>query len=98
MKNLLVTGGAGFIGSNFVQYILEHSDTVRVLNLDLLTYAGNLANLKGCENDERYHLCVGIFGTENYWSSCFWNMRLIQWCILQRKVTLTAVLPSRKSF
>ncbi len=59
MKNLLVTGGAGFIGSNFVQYILEHSDTVRVLNLDLLTYAGNLANLKGCENDERYHFVRG---------------------------------------
>ena len=35
MKNILVTGGAGFIGSNFVQYILEHSDIVRVLNLDL---------------------------------------------------------------
>ena len=59
MKNLLVTGGAGFICSNFVQYILEHSDTVRVLNLDLLTYAGNLANLKGCENDERYHFVRG---------------------------------------
>lgn len=59
MKNLLVTGGAGFIGSNFVQYILDHSDIVRVLNLDLLTYAGNLANLKGCENDERYHFVRG---------------------------------------
>lgn len=59
MKNILVTGGAGFIGSNFVQYILEHSDIVRVLNLDLLTYAGNLANLKGCENDERYHFVRG---------------------------------------
>ena len=59
MKNILVTGGAGFIGSNFVQYILEHSDTVRVLNLDLLTYAGNLANLKGCENDKRYTFVRG---------------------------------------
>lgn len=59
MKNILVTGGAGFIGSNFVQYILDHSDYVRVLNLDLLTYAGNLANLKGCENDERYHFVRG---------------------------------------
>lgn len=54
MKNILVTGGAGFIGSNFVQYILEHSDFIRVLNLDLLTYAGNLANLKKCEQDKRY--------------------------------------------
>ncbi len=59
MKNILVTGGAGFIGSNFVQYILEHSDIVRVLNLDLLTYAGNLANLKKCENDKRYTFVRG---------------------------------------
>ena len=59
MKNILVTGGVGFIGSNFVQYILEHSDIVRVLNLDLLTYAGNLANLKKCENDKRYTFVRG---------------------------------------
>ena len=59
MKNILVTGGAGFIGSNFVQYILDHSDIIRVVNLDLLTYAGNLANLKGCDNDERYHFVRG---------------------------------------
>lgn len=59
MKNILVTGGAGFIGSNFVQYILDHSDIIRVVNLDLLTYAGNLANLKNCENDKRYHFVRG---------------------------------------
>lgn len=59
MKNLLVTGSAGFIGSNFVQYILDHSDIIRVVNLDLLTYAGNLANLKNCENDKRYTFVRG---------------------------------------
>lgn len=59
MKNVLVTGGAGFIGSNFIQYILDHSDIVRVINLDLLTYAGNLANLKNCEQDKRYRFVRG---------------------------------------
>ena len=45
--NILVTGGAGFIGSNFVRMVLsEHTDTF-VVNLDKLTYAGNLENLSG---------------------------------------------------
>lgn len=59
MKNILVTGGAGFIGSNFVQYLLEQEDAVRLINLDLLTYAGNLENLHDCENDPRYHFVKG---------------------------------------
>src|SRR5512139_2407447 len=46
MKNLLVTGGAGFIGSNFVRYCLEAHPQQRVIVLDKLTYAGNLDNLK----------------------------------------------------
>lgn len=54
MRNILVTGGAGFIGSNFIHHMLaEHAD-VRILNVDCLTYAGNLANLSEAENDERY--------------------------------------------
>ncbi len=43
--NLLVTGGAGFISSNFIRYWLEHYPNDRVVNLDLLTYAGNLSSL-----------------------------------------------------
>ncbi|MGB3159730.1 MAG: dTDP-glucose 4,6-dehydratase [Carnobacterium sp.] len=43
--NILVTGGAGFIGSNFVHYMLENYPTYRIINLDLLTYAGNIHNL-----------------------------------------------------
>ena len=54
MKNIIVTGGAGFIGSNFVRYILNQNDNVRVINVDKLTYAGNLENLKGLEYNPRY--------------------------------------------
>lgn len=51
---LLVTGGAGFIGSNFIRYILKTYPNYEVINLDLLTYAGNLENLSDIENDSRY--------------------------------------------
>jgi len=52
--NLLVTGGAGFIGSNFIRYILNKYPEYRVINLDKLTYAGNLENLTSAEKDPRY--------------------------------------------
>lgn len=55
MKKILVTGGAGFIGSNFVQYILRQREDIELLvNLDLLTYAGNLENLLPVREDRRY--------------------------------------------
>ncbi|MCX7970403.1 MAG: dTDP-glucose 4,6-dehydratase [Negativicutes bacterium] len=50
----LVTGGAGFIGANFVRYLLETVDKAKVTNIDLLTYAGNLQNLAGVANHPRY--------------------------------------------
>lgn len=56
---LLVTGGAGFIGSNFVYYILEHHPDYQIVNLDKLTYAGNLENLKGIENSTQYRFVRG---------------------------------------
>ena len=52
--NLLVTGGAGFIGSNFVRFILQKYPEYRVINFDNLTYAGNLENLDGIDRDPRY--------------------------------------------
>jgi len=56
---LLVTGGAGFIGSNFVQYILEKYPAYEVVNLDALTYAGSLENLKEVKNNRRHKFVQG---------------------------------------
>jgi dTDP-glucose 4,6-dehydratase len=58
-KTLLITGGAGFIGSNFVHFLLRKYPGVRLINLDKLTYAGNLDNLKDIENDGRYEFVRG---------------------------------------
>ncbi|MFW2610265.1 dTDP-glucose 4,6-dehydratase [Aliarcobacter butzleri] len=58
-KTILVTGCAGFIGSNFVPYFLEKYPDYNLVNLDLLTYAGNLENLKECENNPRYKFIKG---------------------------------------
>lgn len=54
MKTYMVTGGAGFIGSNFVLYMLDKYDDIRIINVDKLTYAGNLENLKSIESDNRH--------------------------------------------
>jgi dTDP-glucose 4,6-dehydratase len=56
---LLVTGGAGFIGVNFIRYVLSSTDDVQVTNLDALTYAGNLASLRDVEDDPRYRFVRG---------------------------------------
>lgn len=56
---LLVTGGCGFIGSNFIRYWLTNYPEDSILNLDVLTYAGNLENLKDIENDSRYEFVQG---------------------------------------
>lgn len=54
MKTYLVTGGAGFIGSNFILYMMKKHKDVRIINVDKLTYAGNLENLKSVENNPNY--------------------------------------------
>lgn len=58
-KTILITGGAGFIGSNFVHYLLKKYPQTKVINLDKLTYAGNLDNLKDVEKDPRYEFIHG---------------------------------------
>jgi dTDP-glucose 4,6-dehydratase len=59
MLKLLVTGGAGFIGSNFIRYILRQHPNREVTNLDKLTYAGNLENLGDVSDDPRYRFIKG---------------------------------------
>ncbi len=59
MKTILITGGAGFIGSNFIPYFLKEHKDYKVVNLDLLTYAGNLDNLKEVEGNDRYEFIKG---------------------------------------
>ena len=59
MKNILVTGGAGFIGSNYINRTLEERDDYNIINLDKLTYAGNLENLKSSEKKNNYTFVKG---------------------------------------
>ena len=59
MTRYLITGGAGFMGSNFVRYLLSTYRDIKVTNLDKLTYAGNLENLKDVEDDPRYRFVKG---------------------------------------
>ena len=58
-RTLLITGGAGFIGSNFIHFLLKCYPGVRIVNLDKLTYAGNLDNLRDVEGDPRYEFVKG---------------------------------------
>ena len=62
MGTLLVTGGAGFIGGNFVLRALAANPNLRIVNLDLLTYAGNLDTLASLEGDARHEFCHGDIG------------------------------------
>ena len=62
MKNVLVTGGAGFIGSNFVRFLLTAKADAQVFNLDALTYAGSLENLKELPNADHYQFIQGDIG------------------------------------
>lgn len=59
MQRILVTGGAGFIGSNFIQYMMKKYTDIEIVNLDKLTYAGNLNNLRSVERDDRYSFFQG---------------------------------------
>jgi dTDP-glucose 4,6-dehydratase len=62
MKTLLITGGAGFIGSNFIRMILDEHPEIRLINLDKLTYAGNLENLKGYMDRPQHIFVKGDIG------------------------------------
>ena len=59
MKTILITGGAGFIGSNFIHYVMREHPDYSIINLDKLTYAGNLENLKDIESEPNYRFIKG---------------------------------------
>jgi len=71
MKNLLVTGGAGFIGSNFIHYLLHEYRDIRIINLDALTYAGNLQNLNDITDPTRYTFIQGNICDRDFIDSIF---------------------------
>jgi len=58
-RTVLATGGSGFIGSNFIRYLLDTDPDVHVINFDLLTYAGNLRNNEAVQSDDRYRFVRG---------------------------------------
>ncbi|MGH7453511.1 MAG: dTDP-glucose 4,6-dehydratase [bacterium] len=59
MQKFLVTGGAGFIGSNYIRHLLQKNSDISIINFDKLTYAGNLDNLRDVENNPRYRFVQG---------------------------------------
>ncbi len=71
MKKYLVTGGAGFIGSNYILYMLKEHKDILLVNLDKLTYAGNLENLKSVEGDKRHIFVQGDICDEALVSELF---------------------------
>ncbi len=77
MKTFLVTGGAGFIGSNYIRYMLKKHKDVQMINLDKLTYAGNLENLQDVENDPRYDFVKGDIGDETLVNDLIQNVDVI---------------------
>lgn len=77
MKTVLVTGGCGFIGSDFVRYILREYKDRQVVNLDKLTYAGNLANLREVKDNPRYKFIKGDIADRRLVDKLFREEKLV---------------------
>ena len=71
MKNILITGGAGFIGSHVVRRFVQNYPNYHIFNLDALTYAGNLENIKDIENDPNYTFVKGDITDESFINNLF---------------------------
>jgi len=76
MKNILVTGGAGFIGSNFIHHILGKNHEITILNFDALTYAGNMDNLADLDKNNRYDFIHGDILDADLTKSILTNYRI----------------------
>ena len=72
----MVTGGAGFIGSNFIEYLLNKYKLVKVYNLDKLTYAGDLTNTRSFQNHKQYKFIKGDICDENLLQKLFKDYRI----------------------
>jgi len=70
-KIIMVTGGAGFIGSNFIKFMLNKYQDYKIINFDKLTYAGNLRNLSSAENNPNYYFVKGDIASEKDVKSIF---------------------------
>ena len=80
MKTILVTGGAGFIGSNFIKMMVEQHPDYKVVNIDALTYAGNLENLEGIREHSNYRFVKGDIRDRATMEEIFRN-NLITWVV-----------------
>lgn len=76
LKTILVTGGAGFIGSNFIKLVLDTRPETKVINLDKLTYAGSLDNLRDCEKSANYEFVKGDICDRSIINSVFANNKI----------------------
>lgn len=74
IDSILVTGGCGFIGSNFIRYILDTYQDIKITNLDKLTYAGNIENLKDMKNNDRYKFVRGDIKDKDIVDKCMENV------------------------
>jgi dTDP-glucose 4,6-dehydratase len=75
-KNILITGGAGFIGSHVVRLFVNKYPDYRIINLDALTYAGNLENLSDVDTRPNYQFVKANILDIKLWKKCLMNMRL----------------------
>ena len=86
MQTILITGGAGFIGSNFIPYFLNEHKNYKVVNLDLLTYAGDLSNLSEIEDNERYTFVKGDICDRDLVENLFNQYKFMVLFILQQNL------------
>ncbi len=77
MKKILITGGAGFIGSNFIRYMLGKYDNYRIVNLDKLTYCGNIENLESVSKNKNYEFVKGDIADEKIVNTLVKNCDMI---------------------